>query len=184
MCVFFCQEEKCFCVVSKNLRRLKTAWMVMLTTNVTRKARKTRLKVAVTRGPWTAWERPTRYAGRNWRGRRWPRRNGGCLNREAVKVWTRATTWITRTITGAACPSLTRAPLLQIEVRHNKIINDPPGHLHCKHVFFTERFVCFASSWKVEMKCVKIMIASLANLRWPTRPQPNGGHYFYAWCPS
>ena len=27
------------------------------------------------------------------------------------------------------------------------------------------------------------VITCLANLRWPTRPQPIGGHYLHTWCP-
>ena len=39
-------------------------------------------------------------------------------------------------------------------------------------------------AWFCNFSCFAIeeKNRSLANLRWPTRPQPIGSHYFHAWC--
>ena len=38
------------------------------------------------------------------------------------------------------------------------------------------------ATWK-NPYCKWRLETNLANLRWPTRPQPKGSHYFHAWCP-
>ena len=41
--------------------------------------------------------------------------------------------------------------------------------------------LCVVSSVSTTLE--KEIATSLANLRWPTRPQPIGGHYLHTWCP-
>ena len=65
--------------------------------------------------------------------------------------------------------------------RHNRNKTWVPRMIHSARlivppVVITWKLNCFERLWK------KVW-TSLANLRWPTRPQPIGSHYFHAWRP-